>query len=373
MGSKCQVLLVRISSRTTIIALLVLIGAVLVTALILPPSAGAWFRNSANARIARAMSLPADAPARLTALNDAEAQLAQARAWSNDALIPFAQARAFLARGDASRAAEALRATGTSLQDDFIAQFVWGQAEWQSSNATAAFERWRAADALDYFMNQTLRAGFKHQWQDAEKYARIAVGIAPERAETHYYLGDAIGYQAADNPEALREIERAAELTRDPEFLSTILSRKGELLAAQGKDRDALAVFDRARQSAPRDARPRIGYAVTLLRLDPNAERQSVDILTQVVNDAPWTIGAHLALASIAESHGGSPGAEEWYRAALARDANNPDVLFPLGQFYARQNRVDDAKKMLTLALKYEPHADDQQAIARARAELNPR
>ena len=87
MGSKCQVLLVRIFSRTTIIALLVLIGAVLVTALILPPSASAWFRNSANARIARAMSLPADAPARLTALNDAEAQLAQARAWSNDCLL----------------------------------------------------------------------------------------------------------------------------------------------------------------------------------------------------------------------------------------------------------------------------------------------
>jgi Tfp pilus assembly protein PilF len=145
------------------------------------------------------------------------------------------------------------------------------------------------------------------------------------------------------------------------------------LLVAQGKDRDALAVFDRARQVAPRDARPRIGYAVTLLRLDPNAEKQSVDILTQVVNDAPWTIGAHLALARIAEADGDLKSAEAWYRAALARDAYNPDTLFALGQFFARHNRVDDAKKMLTLALQYELHVDDQQAIARALAELNAR
>jgi hypothetical protein len=59
---------------------------------------------------------------------------------------------------------------------------------------------------------------------------RIAVGIAPERAETHYYLGDAIGYLASDNPEAMRELAWAAELTTDPEFLSTILSRQANCL-----------------------------------------------------------------------------------------------------------------------------------------------
>jgi tetratricopeptide (TPR) repeat protein len=365
----------RIASRTKIIALLLLSGAVFLTALILPAAAGAWFRNVANARIARAMSLPADVPARLAALNDADAQLAQARTWSapRDALVAFAQARAFFARDDAPRAADTLRATGNALRDDFIAQFVWGQAELQAGNPTAAFDRWRAAGALDYFTNQSLRLSFKHQWQDAEKYARIAVGIAPERAETHYYLADALGYQTPDNPEALRELDRAAELTRDPEFLSTILSRKGELLATEGRDRDALAAFDRARQAAPRDARPRIGYAVTLLHLDPNAEKQVVEILKQVVNDAPWTISAHLALARIAESRGDIQSAEEWYRAALARDAINPDALFAVGQFYARQKRIDGAKKMLTLALKYETHTDDQQAITRVLAELDAR
>ena len=363
----------RIASRTKIIALLLLSGAVFLTALILPAAASAWFRNAANARIARAMSLPADASARLAALNDADSQLAQARAWSDDALVAFAQAREFLARGDAPRAVDTLRATGSALQDDFIAQFVWGQAEWQAGDPTAAFADWRAASALDYFVNQTQRAGFKHQWQDAEKYARIGVGLAPERAEMHYYLGDALGYQSADNPEALRELDRAVELTRDPELLSTILSREGELFAAQGKDRDALAAFERARQAAPRDARPRIGYAMTLLHLDPNAEKQSVEILKQVVSDASWTISAHLALARIAESRGDIQSAEEWYRAALARDSNSPDALFAVGLFYVRQNRVDDAKKMLTLALKYETHVDDQQAIARALAELNAR
>ncbi|MEW5718703.1 MAG: hypothetical protein AB1817_08770, partial [Chloroflexota bacterium] len=289
----------RIASRAKIIALFVLIGAVIVTALILPSAASAWRRNAANAQIARALR---DNNSGLS-LQRAEAELAQARAWSapRDPLVAFAQARVLLARGDASRAVETLRATGNALNDDFIAQFIWGQAEWQAGNADSAFARWRAAGALDYFANQSRRASFKHDWQAAEKYARIAVGIAPDHAETHYYLGDAMGYQSPGNPEAMRELERAAELTTEPEFLSTILSRQGELLVTQGKDRDALAAFDRARKIAPRDARPRIGYALSLLRLEPSAETRAVEILTQVVDDAPWTVSAHLALARIAE------------------------------------------------------------------------
>ncbi|MCI0476312.1 MAG: hypothetical protein L0Y55_08695, partial [Anaerolineales bacterium] len=285
------------------ILLLVVISAVLVTALILPAAASAWFRNLANARIARAIAPATDPSARIIALNDADAQLAQADAWSRDDLTAFARARAFLARDDAPRAVETFRATGDALRDDFIAQFLWAHAEYQSGDAPAAFERWRIAGAFEYFINQTQRAGFKHQWQEAEAYARIAVGIAPDRADTHYYLGDAVGYQSPHDPEAMREIERAAELAKDnPELLATILSRQGELLVAQGRDRDALAVFARAQQAAPRDSRPHIGYAQTLLRLDPNAKQRAVEILTQVVADAPWTIGAHLALAQIAEA-----------------------------------------------------------------------
>lgn len=356
------------------ILLLVVISAVLVTALILPVAASAWFRNIANARIARAIAPATDPSARILALNDADAQLAQADAWSRDVLTAFARTRSFLARDDAPRAAAAMRATNDVLRSDPIAQFIWAQAEWQSGDAPAAFERWRIAGALEYFINQTQRAGFKHQWQAAEASARIAVGIAPDRADTHYYLGDAVGYQSPHDPEAMREIDRAAELAQDNhEFLATILSRKGELLVAQGKDRDALAAFDRARTIASRDARAQVGYAMTLWRLDPYAQAQVSAILKQAIRDAPWSIGARLALAQIAEARGDLKDAEEWYRVALARDSNNPDVLFSLGQFYARQNRVDDAKKMLTRALKYEPHADDQQAITRALAELNAR
>lgn len=346
------------------------VAALVILAVIAPRVASAWFLNLANVDIGRAASLPPDSPQRLSALTDAENNANPARYLAENQRLPLAQARILLARGDAARAAGTFDNADTLLRADPIARFVWADAAWQSNQPRAAFEHWRAASAYVYFSQQMHRAVDSHQWKVAEDNARIAVGIDPNSADAHLVLGDALSRQDKNNPAALQELDRARELTRDPELLSTVISRKGEILASQGKLQDALEMFNQARAVAPIDARPRTGYALVLLQIQPDARDQAVALLSQVVTDSPWYTAAYIALASIAETHGDLKGAEEWLQKGLARNPNNPDLLLALGKFCTRQKRFDDARSILTQALKYETRIDMRAAIEQALAEL---
>ena len=337
-----------------------------IAAWIFPTAASAWFRNQANAQIARAVAFKD-----VSALNQADAHLVQAEAWSRDALIEFARARASLARDDAPRAVAAMSATGEALRDDSIAQFVWAEAEWRLGNASAAFEHWRAAGALTFFVNAMHRAQFAHQWDEAARLARIALGIAPDNVEAQYVLGDVLGY--VDTEAALRELARAEELTRDNELLATILSRQGEILAARGESAAALALFEQAMQIAPRDARPRTDAARVLFATQPGARERAVALLHEALAVAPWYIAAYITLAEIAEADGDVRTAEDWYAKGLAQNRNNPDLLFARAKFYARQNRLEQAKADLILAMQNETRADERAKIARELEALNAR
>ena len=355
-------------SVRSILLIMVAFAALALGAFIFPQIASAWLLNSANAAIARAATLPNDSPDRVLALTDADTKLKQANEYSALDRLSLAQARALLARGDAQGAVSAFDHAQAS---DPITEFVWADSAWQANQPAAAFEHWRRAGALTYFIEQAHRAAYAHDWASAAQLASVAVGIAPSNAEAHYVLGDAISQQDLYNPSALREIERAAELTRDPEFLSTIISRQAEILASQGKLRDALDLFNQARQVAPIDARPRTGYALTQLQLDPAARSESVALLEQVVGDSPWYVAAYVALADISELTGDVKGAEAWLQKGLARNPNDARLLLPLGELYVRQHRMDEARTTLILALKYETHADVLQEIVRKLTEVS--
>lgn len=342
--------------------------AALVSAIIIfPRAANAWFLNLANIRIAWAASLPRDAPDRATALADASLILSRRDLHLR---VPLADARILLARGEPQRAADALDKSDAALQSDPIAQFIWGDAFWQSNQLVAAYTHWHAAGALEYFVRQAHRAAEAHQWKDAENSARIAMGIDPAVADAHYVLGDALSHQERSS-EALSELDRARELTQDKELLAAIISRQGEILVSHGKWQDALDRFGQARAIAPIDARPRTGYALALLQLQPDAREQATALLIQVVDDSPWYIAAYVALADLSESRGDPNGAEQWLKKGLAKNLNDARLLFPLGEFYARQHRIGEAKATMALAMKYETHADELEKIFQALAKLN--
>ncbi len=348
--------------------LFLMLAALVIVAALSPSIAGAWFVNQANVALASASALPQDSSARSSDLTAAGNVLNSARGFSYSSRALLAQTRILFARGDAAGAARTFDQAEASLRADPIARFVWADAARQSDQATLAIDHWRAAGAYTYFSQQMHRAADSHQWQTAEADARVAVGIDPNSSDAHLLLGEALSQQDINDPTALTELDRARELTRDPEVLSTIISRQGEILASQGKLQPAIDYFNQARAVAPIDARPRTDYALTLLRLQPAPRDQAVALLNQVVGDSPWYSAAYIALANISETGSDPKGAEEWLQKGLTRNADNPDLLFALGQFYARQQHFDQARSTLVLALKYETRADNLEAIAAALA-----
>ena len=311
--------------------------------------------NAANAQIARAATMPATA--RTQSLDLAEQFTYQARQIANEPRLSLAHVRARVLRG-------APDFTESISNPDSIAQFWLGQAAWDAQEPAQAFAFWRAAGAFTYFINQARRAVDKHIWDEAEKFARIAIGIAPDDAEAHLILGTAISFQNIHTDEALRELARAFELARDDELRATILSRHAEILAGRGDVRAARALFKRARELAPIDARPRVGLALLLERDQASA------LLEQVIADSPWYVVAYSARAQIAEATNDARGAETWLHRRLAKNPNDARLLLPLGELYARQGRVAEAKTMLELALKNETRADGRAAILRALEKL---
>lgn len=345
--------------------LLGILLALVPIALALPPLASFFFLNLANTQIARAVKLPADVPSRAALLADADASLARAKTFSNPSRLGIADARLALAQNDLPRALAVFDSVGPPAREDFIAQFMWGDAAWRSGQREIAFAHWRAANAREYFRQQMNRAQYAHRWQDAENFARIAIGIDVSSADAHYVLANALSAQNPNSAEAFSELDRAQALTQDKEFLSTILSLKGEILATQNQFQAALAAIEQARQYAPTDARPRTDYAVVSVKLDANAKSQSVVLLTQVIADSPWYTAAYIALADISDADG-----EMWLKKGLDKNPSAAPLWFALGRWYAWHQRPAEAKAALVAALQNENRADVLQQIAQAIAEL---
>ncbi len=347
-----------------------IILAIILIAFSFPQIAGTFFLNLANTQIARGVVLPTDAPNRVALLVDADVNLARAQSFSYLPRAVLAAARIALARNDAPRALEILNSSGAPLANDSVVQFTWGETSWRANQPESAFAHWRAGNSLEYFRQQMYRSTYRHEWQDAVNFARIARGVNPGFADAYYVLGDALSWLNVNDTDAVRNLDRVRELTQDKELIAAALSRKGEILTNQNKLRDAIDVFNEARSIAPIDARPRTGYAIASLRLDPDARDQSTALLREVVNDSPWYVSAYIALSNIAEANGQVSDAEMWLDKGMMKNPDDPNLLLALGQFYARQNRIGEARQAMTLALKYEQHGDVLQSIARNLAEL---
>ncbi len=340
-----------------------------------PYAVNAWFLNWANVEIAQAIAFPEDSPSRQARLESAERLLdGISFAANGDARIALARARISMARGELQNAAADLRASlAGTVRYDPILEFVWGEAEWNSTGPDAALVHWRGGDAIEFFVQSAHRDLDAHRWVDATQEAEIAVGLDPARADAHHVLGEALSRNGNRDSRALVELERAAELTADPEVLSAIYSRRGEILAGLGDLTGARQEFERALAATPADPRPRTGLAIVQLKNGPASRTAAVASLEQVTRDSPWYTAAFIELAGASEAEGDWMAAEAALKRGLAGNRDDPRLLFALGQLYGRELRFSEAEEMLVLALRNETHADLLLTTAHALAELRNR
>ncbi len=353
-------------------SVLLIVAALGVALLVFPALASAWLLNSANASLSRALSLPGDAPDRSAALSTSIRTISQARQFSDSTRLTLAQARTYLADGDALQALAAFD-SARAVDSDPITEFARANAAWQTNQKDQAYTYWRAAGAGTYFTQTAYRAADRHSWPEMKAAASIAVALDANSANAAFLLADAQSHDGAPSDQVLAGLDQALSLTTDRELQSTILSRKGEVLLDRGDIRQALDVFEQAMRTAPLDARPRTDHAIAASRLRTDSRGADVALLRQVIADSPWYTAAYIALADRAEAAGDVPGAEGWLNEGLKRNPNDAHLLTALGKFYARQGQLDRARETLTSALKFEVHADDLLAIAQSLGELSAR
>ncbi len=357
----------------------VLLALLLAFAFLFPTLVSAGRVNLAHAQLARAYALPLDAPDRTSALAHAQNEIQNARDSGAARALPpiparfaLAQARWFSQHGDLLQVVNAI-AGARALDADGIAQMLAGNAAYRLGDSARAVQHWRAAGAFEYFIRAAHRAQDRHLWLDAEYSARIAALIVPDSADAWYVLGDARARQNVNDTAALDALRRAERLTPDQELLSTIISRRGEIYADQNRLPEARGEFTRANQIAPLDARPRVGMALITSRGDGRARQVAIELLNQALADAPWYSAAYIAAASIVGMDQDAAEAERWLKKGLEQNPNNAELLYALGEFYARQKRMDDARAALISALRHATKGDDLLKIARTLEELNAR
>ncbi len=349
------------------------IAALAILTLVLSSLLNAWSLNLANVEIARANALPPDSPDRVAVLASAEKQLAHAQSGGLTPRLALAQARLLLSRQEMPGAVIALEdlTLVPSLNDPIFA-FVMGQANWSLGNRQAAMEYWRMAGAIEFFDRQAHRALDAHEWKKAAAAARISVALDPSSSDAHQVLGEALSRVDVASPESWAELDQAAQLARDPEQRAAIFSRQGEISLERGEYAAAIEFFNKASSIAPLDPRPRTGFALARLGSDPGAYDEVTSLLEETVHTSPWYTAAYLALADAATARGDT-GAEKWLMDGLSRNPNNPLLLYALGKLYARQQHLAQAGEALTLALRYETHAESLLEISRTLEGLGQR
>jgi len=199
---------------------------------------------------------------------------------------------------------------------------------------------------------QRLESGQKFleqgKFAEASIEFRAATRQSPQAAEAYYRLG--LSYLAAGNlMEAVPALVRASELnpkhspsqlklaellssSRDPNLLAEARKRAQEVLAAESRDGDALAVL-----------------ALTESRIGDigSAERH----LMQALKESPANLKASAILAKLKLAQGDFAGAEQSLRAAVSQSPGSSDSRLLLAELYLAAGRLPEAEEQLRAVL----------------------
>lgn len=170
--------------------------------------------------------------------------------------------------------------------------------------------------------------------------------------------------------QALRQLGRMAEaeeqlrqVRQSPEFSPQATGELVEVLAQQGKYKEAAALLGEAVKAGGAPTLPGLLRWASLL-LRAGEEEKAVEVLEEALTRDPNFTDALVLRAAVAARKGKADEAEHFYRRALAVDPEDPDALVGLARLLMEVRRLEEARRLLAKAR--EVVAQHQEAIPEA-------
>jgi len=209
-----------------------------------------------------------------------------------------------------------------------VTHFLLGLALDQAGNHTAAIVEWRQAHAANYFLQRGLTLRHQKDWKRAEAVFQQATLIAPTDATLQRTVG--IFYWEWGNlDQALAHFRRALEFEHGP-YEQAIL--RGEIALLEGREDGSEREFRVALLDQPRN---------------PLAYRRLAELLAQ-------THRKEEAIATL--------------KTGIERAFPTFDLFLRLGQFYAEDGQLLEAKRAYARASTLDPFSDEPLVLLGANA-----
>ncbi|HEX2860900.1 MAG TPA: tetratricopeptide repeat protein, partial [Lacunisphaera sp.] len=223
----------------------------------------------------------------------------------------------------------------------------------RQGNLDAAIQHYELAVKLEPAVAQT-RFNFALALRDAGRSAEAiqayteAVRILPHFFQAHALLGVLLAKEG--DPAASRHLQVAYDL--NPELAEVHLGM-GLLLAANGRNADAVQAFERALQLAPGLADARLGLGVVLAKLGrlPEASKQ----LKRLTAEVPALAEAHANLGIVLAESGELEASIACYREALRLKPGHATAHYNLGNSLVQLQRWAEAREEFETAVRLKP------------------
>jgi len=185
------------------------------------------------------------------------------------------------------------------------------------------------------------------KYDEAEKYLRMTINLAPTFAKPHEDLGHIL-LKMKRPDEAIEVLEKATQL--DPELVFGFLNL-GKALAATGKGKEADEAFEKAFKLSPEIKA--LAQAAEFFKkgLTGKAEK----ITRKIIQENPNNVDAFRLLGIISARNGIIGDAERFFRKAIKIAPDFTDVICDLGQLMTDDGRFEDAINCYKQAIEMEP------------------
>ena len=196
-------------------------------------------------------------------------------------------------------------------------------------------------------INQGVETMGRGDGQTAEALFAHAAQLDPEYSEAHYHLGLAHYYYLDEKVQALKDFQRAHELSpQDPE----ILFQLGRYHTVEGSPDQGLLVLDEALSIDWHHARAWFYKGEAYRELGKRSK--AVEAWQESILLAPSDVRPYLSLGELYESVGADKEAEAVYEAGLPHTGRNADLLNALGVMAIRLGDADRALPLLEESLE---------------------